>query len=75
MVDEQAAQVLHPQAPGFPVQRLVTERDLTNSDSFEQFADAGFAEPGEDAFGALGPGERPEQLRCRGFRALRLVDV
>jgi hypothetical protein len=48
--------MLHPQAVGFPVQRLVAERDLTGGDSFEQFADAGVVEPGEDAFGALGGG-------------------
>ena len=75
MVGEQAAQVLHPQAVGFPVQRLVPEWDISGGDSFEQFADARPAEPSEDAFGALGSAERREQFRCRRFRALGLLDA
>jgi hypothetical protein len=41
----------------------------------EQFADAGFAEPGEDAFGSLGSAERGEEFRCRRLVALGLVDA
>ncbi|ELT42638.1 hypothetical protein G205_23217 [Arthrobacter nitrophenolicus] len=48
----------------------MTERDVSGGELLEQFADAGFAEPGEDAFGSLGFAERGEQFRCRRFVAL-----
>jgi hypothetical protein len=72
---EQAAQMFHAQPGGFLVESFVAEGDVPGSESFEQFADASSAEPGEDAFGALGSAERSEQFRCRRLRGLGFVDV
>jgi len=67
--------MFHPQTVWFLIQCLVAERDLAGGKSFEQVADAGFAEPREDAFGALGSAEHCEQFCGRRFRALGLVDA
>ena len=62
---EQAAQMFLAQSVGFLIESFVTEGDVSSGESFEQFADAGLAEPGEDAFGSLGCPERGEQFRCQ----------
>jgi len=67
--------VFHPQAVWFLIQCLVAERDPAGGKSLEQVADAGFAEPGEDAFGALGSAERAKQFRRRRFRSSGIVDA
>ena len=44
---EQAAQMFLAQSVGFLIESFVTEGDVSSGESFEQFADAGLAEPGE----------------------------
>jgi hypothetical protein len=58
VVDEQAAHVFHPQAVWFLSSASWLRGISPVASRCEQVADAGLAEPGEDAFGALGSAER-----------------
>jgi hypothetical protein len=67
--------VFHPQAVWFLIQCLVAERDLVGGKPLEQVADSGFAQPREDAFGALGSAERAKQFRRPRLRSAGIVDA
>jgi hypothetical protein len=67
--------VFNPQAVWFLIQSFMAEGDLAGGKSCKQVADGVPAQPGQDAFGALGSAERGNQFRRRGFRSPGLLDA